>query len=343
MAKSAYYKLDYSESGSHREQFLLLNLKKIAKRVTFVNEETFLKCTNVEEQIQLITAAYTDTNKVPVICLDSNPFENLNQLAETLKNSTSTPFFILGCDSRPGAYQHSNIDLWPFWLIQQQTEKNYQLGIDPIHRISFLSGVPKNHRLKLFDKIRSHITDQDIIVINKLFSNTVTDPTLQSLMETLPWANQPQLLDVDAESKSVNGFSVNSHCAYSACVNITGESVSHFVYTNHNYDKLHFITEKTWKAYRSGRLVINYGIESLPQTLSHYGFRIWTDYDICGSVDQKINKIVELFQRSDIFEMYQTHSTDILFNQQWVNSDQLAKNMSMPSITKLEKIINSVL
>jgi hypothetical protein len=336
----AYYRLDLPQCGSHREQFASLRLKTIVKGVVFVHERTFLKCTTLEEQIQLLTAAHRETKKIPVICLDSNPFENLNQLAATLENSTSIPFFILGCDSCPGAYHHPNVDLWPFWLLQQQTEKNYQSRVNPQYRISFLSGVPKNHRLKLFDKIRRCITDQDIVIINRLSFDTVMNPDLVSILNILPWTNHKHLLDIPLGDTFIKDFSSNCHPAYSACVNITAESVSYRLENNHNYDSLHFITEKTWKAYRSGCLVINYGIDSLPSTLAHYGFRIWNDYDICGSIDQKIQHIVELFQRSDVFNMYQAHSADIAFNQQLVNSRQLVEKMTTPTVDKIGKIIN---
>jgi hypothetical protein len=335
----AYYGLDYPAAGSHQQQFAGLGLDSLAQHLTFIHENLFLTQPDFASQCQLLQRAHAETGAIPVICLDTNPFENLNQLAATLRNSISTPFFILGCDSRPAAYHDPTVDLWPFWLIQQQTEHNYQKQIDKQHRISFLSGIPKYHRLRLFNKIKPCVIEQDVVVVNNIQSNTVPNKLLLELVDSLPWANRPEYIDIPGDSDYIYSSQQNTHAAYAACVNITAETVDYCVHERTDFDQIHFISEKTWKAYRSGCLVINYGIDTLPDTLRHYGIRIWDDYDICGTMDQKIQRIVDLFDRSDIFDLYQSQIDTVKFNQQLVNSDQFVKCMITSTVDNILKLI----
>lgn len=341
MHPQPYYNLNHSYINSHQQQFDTLNLGHIANRAVFLNESTFCTLASVQAQGQLLTKIYQETNKTPIICLDTNPFDNLDQLAAALSQLVSVPFFILGCDARPGAYHHASVALWPYWLIQQQSQQQYQTPARH-QRISFLSGIAKPHRLRLFTNIVPWVNHQDVVVVNRLASHNHVDSDLIPVLEMLPWSNNPEWLDVPVKNTMVIGFSLNHHPAYSACVNITAETVNYNIEKNYNYDSLHFITEKTWKAYRSGCLVINYGIDTLPNTLEQCGFQIWQDYDICGTVDQKIQRIVELFKQPDIFDLYQQHIHIVQHNQQLVMSQQLALHMAKPAMTKLTTLLDSV-
>ena len=202
-----------------------------------------------------------------------------------------------------------------------------------------MSGIPKYHRLQLFNKIKPCVTDQDVVVVNNIQANTAPNKLLLELMDSLPWTNRPEYIDIPTESDYIYSSQQNNHAAYAACVNITAETVAYVVSADQDHDRLHFVTEKTWKAYRSGCLVINYGIDTLPNTLRHYGIRIWDDYDICGTVDQKIQRIVDLFDRSDIFDLYQSQIDNVKFNQHLVNSDQFVKRMITSTVDKILKLI----
>jgi len=339
MKRYAYYNSDYSYNNSHQQQFASLNLAHILTGIVFVHEDTFMSLIDFQTQVELLKHICQETKKIPVICLDSNPHRDLDLLAEKIQQELDTPFFILGCDARPNAYTHPCVDYWPFWLIQQQTEKNYQKQIDKQHRISFLSGIPKYHRLQLFNKIKPCVTEQDVVVVNNIQSNTVPNKLLLELVDSLPWANRPEYIDIPGDSDYIYSSQQNTHAAYAACVNITAETVDYCVHERTDFDQIHFISEKTWKAYRSGCLVINYGIDTLPDTLRHYGIRIWDDYDICGTMDQKIQRIVDLFDRSDIFDLYQSQIDTVKFNQQLVNSDQFVKCMITSTVDNILKLI----
>ena len=336
---TAYYQIDYPYTDSHRQQFDHLGLDNLADAVVFVHEDVFLDQHNLTSQLHMLNSIYCATKKIPLICLDTNPFDSLDQLARQIQQQISMPFFILGCDARPDAYTHSNVGYWPFWLIQQQSEQNFQTSCTKKHRISLLSGIPKSHRLKLFAAIKTEITDLDVVVVNQLNVKNKIDENFDEILNQLPWSNHTHYLDISSADSYIHSSQQNNHMAYSACVNITAETVKFYIGSNYNYDSLHFITEKTWKAYRSGCLVINYGIDNLPNTLEQFGFQIWKDYDICGTIDQKIDRIVELFQRRDIFDLYDQHKHMVQHNQHLVLSQQLTKHMTESTIKKINCLL----
>jgi len=120
----------------------------------------------------------------------------------------------------------------------------------------------------------------------------------------------------------------NKHPAYTACVNITGETLGHGTQV--------LPSEKTWKAYRSGCLVINYGIQDMPDALENLGIEIWKEYDISQPSDVKCSKIVELFQRDDIEDLYHQQRSMIEHNQNLVNSMSFAKKLAQTAVEKLK-------
>jgi len=335
----AYYSLDYPFIGSHQQQFAWLNLDSLAQNLIFVHENLFLTQPNIHSQCQLLQQVYLETHRIPVICMDTNPFDNLDQLAQQIQQQISVPFFVLGCNARPDANSHSNVGYWPFWLIQQQSEQNFQTSCTKQHRISLLSGIPKPHRLKLFAAIKSQITDRDVVVVNRLNTKNNIDQNFDEILNQLPWSNHTHYLDISSAASYIHSSQQNNHAAYSACVNITAETVNFNIDPNYDYDSLHFISEKTWKAYRSGCLVINYGIDSLPNTLEQFGFQIWKDHDICGTIDQKIDCMVELFQRQDIFDLYDQHKHMVQHNQHLVLSQHLVAHMAESAIKKINCLL----
>jgi hypothetical protein len=146
------------------------------------------------------------------------------------------------------------------------------------------------------------------------------------LFDQLPWANQAEYLDLD-QSKNDITYTDISHPAYQSCVNITNESW--------NQDDLLFITEKTWKAYAAKCLVINYGSKGIPAELEKLGIQIWKEYDLDLSYPEKINHIINLFQRNDIEEIYKSNTAMVEHNYQLVTSKQFALDIAAPAINKL--------
>jgi len=150
-----------------------------------------------------------------------------------------------------------------------------------------------------------------------------------SWLNDLPWSNKLEYIDTDQTCTNANLPSLNQHPAYTACVNITGETLG--------YGTQVLPSEKTWKAYRSGCLVVNYGIQDMPLALKNLGIEIWKEYDTSQPAEVKCDKIVELFQRDDIEQLYAKHRTMIEHNQNLINSKSFVKKLAQPAINKLQK------
>jgi hypothetical protein len=151
---------------------------------------------------------------------------------------------------------------------------------------------------------------------------------LQQSLPCLPWSNLPAMIDNDDQNlcNSINHCD-NLHPAYNAMINITGETLT-------GDDVM--ITEKTWKAYRSGCLVVNFGSTDTPLYLKQMGLEIWEEYDPCLPIDDKIKLITELFKRTDINQMYEKSTEMIKYNQNLVTDINFIKKQSLPAAEKLQ-------
>ena len=166
-------------------------------------------------------------------------------------------WFVFNTDVRPEVSVHANLAPWPSWIVNQQLEHNYQIGRSRQHRVSFMSGTARYHRIRLWYEARDLIRPEDVWVINKFSAGCLYDDCAslseaqwaESLLDQLPWSNNQAFLDQSSTNSCVMSCGQNDHAAFSACVNITGE-------TSPSTSQL-LITEKTWKAYRSGCMVIN--------------------------------------------------------------------------------------
>jgi len=179
------------------------------------------------------------------------------------------------------------------------------------------------------------VKDSDVVVINRFrqsqFANTVPrglTTNVEHWLNDLPWSNKIEYIDTDQTCINANLPSLNQHPAYTACVNITGETLG--------YGTQVLPSEKTWKAYRSGCLVVNYGIQDMPLALENLGIEIWKEYDISQPAEVKCDKIVELFRRDDIEDLYNQQRCMIEHNQNLVNSIEFVKKLAQPAIEKLQ-------
>jgi hypothetical protein len=99
------------------------------------------------------------------------------------------------------------------------------------------------------------------------------------------------------------------------------------------------LSEKTWKAYRSGCLVINFGPEHSTDALRDLGFEIWNQFDQTGTHQQKTELIIELMKRDDIPNLYQQNSAMVKHNVALYNSDEFLKRFAQMAIDKLENLV----
>ena len=99
------------------------------------------------------------------------------------------------------------------------------------------------------------------------------------------------------------------------------------------------MSEKTWKAYRSGCLVINFGPENSTDALRDLGFAIWNEFDQTGSHEHKTRLIIDLMKRDDIEHLYQQNLPMVQHNVALYNSDAFLKKFAQMAIDKLENLI----
>ena len=227
---------------------------------------------------------------------------------------------------------------WPAaLLLQQQASRDYTANFNKIHRISVLMRQTRLHRLALMEKIRPLATQHDVVVANKTIQNNIPIPLQKAeytnWIENLPWANKNEFLDLGPSNDCPNDFNYTNidHPAYRAMVNITNESWYD--------DNILFITEKTWKAYASACLVVNYGSTDIPDQLEKFGFEIWKEYDVNCDYRSKIEIIAELFQRQDIEHIYNKNIDMIRHNQQLSDSIDLARTLTALAIEKITNLL----
>jgi hypothetical protein len=337
-----YWNLDYEYRQSHRNHFDYLGQGSVAKHLVFVHDNSLrINQMDVSHDAEFITKCRKQTGRMPVLCLDLNPYNVETYLDELKKHIDSKNFFVFNPDIRAEHSPRKNLAPWPSWLINQHLHENMQIGREKTHRISFLSGVPRYHRINLFRQIQPWVKNNDVVVVN-LFSkarfwNTIPKNLhndVHDWLTDLPWSNKSEYFDTDQSCLVANEQAWNRHPAYSACINITGETIG--------YGTQVLPSEKTWKAYRSGCLVINYGIQHMPTALENLGIEIWKEYDISQPSDVKCHKIVELFQRDDIEDLYHQQRHMIDYNQNLVNSMSFAVKLAQPAVEKLQTHLETV-
>ena len=333
-----YWDRDWDSFVSHRSQFEYLGQKLLADRLIFFDDAYLQLNHGTDHAVQAISDSVTKTKRFPVLCLDGNPhpFEKYyNELCQCLDPNT---FFVFHPDIRNEISTQINVAPWPSWLFYQQQVEDAQRGRAKKYRISFLSGSSRYHRIKLLYDIRPYISNQDVIIVNKIgdFFNSVPGNSLlpeqaQQWWNDLPYANRTEFCDyIGNGNVPPDNMNHISHPAYSACVNITGETVN---------DQQVLLSEKTWKAYQSGCLVINFGPADATTALKSFGFEIWDQFDQPGSYKYKTDLVIELMKRDDIEHLYQQNLPMIQHNTELFNSQHLLKTIATPAIEKLNNLL----
>ena len=315
-------------------QFRPVGAQGLLKHVVCVSENFLIQHDRVLPSALLAIADIIKSGRLPVLNLSTNPQVVKNYLPILLEQFNADEFFVLNSDCRPLRSSELNMAPWPAALLmQQRANRDYTANFDKTHRISALMRQTRLHRVALLEEIRSLATEHDVVVANQTIENNIPIP-LQGAeyiawIKNLPWANKNEFLDLE----STNNFNYTDidHPAYRARVNITNESWSE--------DNILFITEKTWKAYASACLVVNYGSTDMPNQLEKFGFEIWKEYDVTCDWRSKIKIIAELFQRQDIEHMYNKNIEMIRHNQQLSVSIGLAQTLTAVAIEKITNLL----
>ena len=323
-----------------KRHFDFINESALAERLLFL-DENFLqinqnKHQEVANNLRRLVAA---TGKCPVLCFESNPVIFEQYMSGLSQFYDTSNVFVFVWDADPVKVLPTNYAYWPTFLLNQRIENPVIYKIQPRrHRISFLSGLMRYHRLKVWTEVHCLTRPEDVVVVNAICPSNFTTTILSGFeadaeiikqqFNLLPWTNRKEYIDQDQTGWSINQNGAIDHPAYLSCINITGESWYH----NQNI----FVTEKTWKAYRAGCLVVNYGAERMSSYLRELGFEIWDQYDTGGNMQQSLDLIKELFQRDDIEELYRQNSDIIQHNLNLFHNNALARLLSRSAIEKLK-------
>jgi hypothetical protein len=332
-----YWDRDWNSSVSHRSQFEYLGQKSLADRLIFFEDSYLQIHLGPERTAQVVRDAVAQTGRFPVLCFDSNPYPLVQHYAEICQHLDPNSFFVFHPDIRPELSTQPNVAPWPSWPFYQRMEKNYQLNKPKTRRVSFLSGSLRYHRVKLLYDIKPYILDNDVVVVNKIgdfywhLPELVDTNQIEQWLQELPYVNRKEFYDyTGAGDTPPEGQQYNAHPAFEACVNITGETC---------WNDQVLLSEKTWKAYRSGCLVINFGPANSTDALRDLGFAIWDQYDQTGTHEHKTCLIIELMKRDDIQYLYQQNLPMVKHNLALYNSDAFLKKFAQMAIDKLENLV----
>jgi hypothetical protein len=334
-----YWDRDWDSPISHRSQFEHLGQHNLSKQLVFFDDAHLQLNHGCERAVHMITQAIKSTGRFPVLCLDGNPHPAERYHRELCEHLDPRSFFMFHPDIRKEVSdEFANMAPWPSWLFYQQKNKNFQIDQSKHYRIGFLSGSSRYHRIKLFRDIRPYITDQDVVVVNKIgdFHHSVpncelTPKEMEIWWQELPYSNRPEFYDYTGSGNTPpDNSGVNNHAAFTACVNITGETCN---------DHQVLLSEKTWKAYQSQCLVINFGPCQTTTTLKSFGFEIWDQFDQVGSHSYKTQLILAMMQRDDIEHLYYQHLPMIQHNFELFNSKSLTEKIAEPALSKLENLL----
>jgi len=307
-----------SSRSTHKNQFIYADIGLNYDDFIFLHEYDLMNNFNkgLENIEHFIMGVHRSSGRRLILCLDSNPIDVLPFVNLMQRIMDPQDWFVLTNDY--AQLPTSNTAPWPFFLIEQQQEDNFQLKKQKQHRIGFLSGVARPNRILLWQAVSDFIRDDDVVVINQFGIETMYnfnnshDPVTNFLKTcSLPWSNHPYLIDHAQDLDRVSSTSSNQHPAFNACCNINAETCDEFGPL--------FFSEKTWKSYISGCLTVNYGNANAPTWLSDHGVEIWSG-DLTLPSRQKITTIRNLFASDNIKDLYYENLSGIEYNQDLIGS-----------------------
>lgn len=343
---------DSSIESGHRDQFYFLGYKKLADKFAFIRDDYVFDTLYEKSEeyfIRKIEECIKRTKRIPIFCLDNNLFDVFYVNSILKKFLDNKKFFILTYDANMLDSDNPNIGYWPYFLIRQYLQNTLRLGEIPNtppkrYRLSFLSGVARYHRLLLAEILKPQFTSEDIVIINDYNKHAYVDTIPQhvsdsskmreyanKLVERIPWEMGNHHYDGNRKCNGIEMPWDMTHSAYKSAVNITGET---------SYCECEtFITEKTWKAYQSGCLVINYGPKNLPTVLGKMGIEIVKEIDPPLYFLDKISFLQDCFDRNEIWDLYNDNKKIIDYNTNLINSNTFLSSLVSLTIEKLSNTI----
>jgi len=313
-----YCWIDQPYNFSHRSDLDALGIP--TDGLQFIHESTLLDNNELDaDRISgLIDQCRRQTQQLPVLCLDRNYFPTIDHLKIELEKIADPMTYVL--------LEPNDV---PHWLLQSRTHPTYPRSREKSYRIGYLSGGVRYHRLFLADKIRPHVKDQDVVVINDYdmenYENTVPVGSTDHMdyVKDIPWASDGKFVDfkreVGQEQQAMNHDTI--HPAYDTKIHIIGE-------TGGPYDPC-LVSEKTWKAILNRCLTVTWGPMSNPTYLKRSGIELLPIDEITDAND-KLKAMIELFKRDDIDDIYHDNRDLIEHNHALVTSHQYAVDLVKP-------------
>jgi hypothetical protein len=331
----AYFGQDYTYNHSHRHQFDHVGLGDLARHLVFIADSDLGLNQGITAAVDIIRRARRDTRRLPVLCLDMNPCDSRAYIQALNSVLDSREYFVLDPDIRPDRSPEPNQAPWPSWLIMQQLGHSGEIQPRE-YRISMLSGSMRYHRLRLWRAVRDLVRPDDVVVINRMghfagsFPPGLTDTDqVEQWQQELPWSNDPRHAD-HSEWGPHTSWELPpdqagiSHAAFRACVNITNETGPP---AGGPQDQC-LLSEKTWKAYRAGCLVVHYGAPGAARFLASQGMQIWNGEYCDEDQDRALQHICNLWQRDDVWDQYSLCRDQIRYNHDLILSPEFALRLA---------------
>jgi len=287
------------------------------------------------QNLEFMSRRYKKTGKPLLLMLESNPFTpDVYQYILDLAATREIPVKIFSCNVLDQFNDNVDLVYYPTWYCQQQNMLDFQEGKDKTFRFSFLASQARFHRLYLYQRCKQWITPEDCIAVHAnnyeiqqhFISRDMQQhlPNQIDLLSDVPCVSnvgQDSFYSIMQSNQDQIDYQVdftNQHNAYSAMINITGES---------NIDADHvFLSEKTWKPIRSGCLTMTLGNNQTVTMLNRLGFEIPDSVDPELPLMEKIHYIADKMSSwtyDDCCTIYNDNRREIDHNQSWFYSSEL--------------------
>ena len=301
----------------------------ILSKYTLVFENTLSK--NLNKDLDLLRNISALGKRI-LLMYDSNPVWEFEDYFVLLSSHIDN-VFLSSANLINLWSKHPRIVYFPTFYFTQLQEVNYQT-FDKKYRFSFLSNKPRFHRIYFYYMVKNVISDNDVFSINnkafnrewwkELFIKDMRS-TIGNINKTieqdLPFITHNARIcneQLNTTNSYINDHS-NKHIAYDSYFNITGE-------TNIEPNKV-FLTEKTWKAVRSGVIPIFLESNSTFNALAKIGFKFDNEINAknlsyIGKIDH-IKKYMKNLSIDKSCNIYTKELPNIKKNIEWFNSNAL--------------------
>jgi len=299
---------------------------------------------NIDTDVEILNQSYNGKNIL--LMYDTNPvwwFEDyFARLAEQVNY-----VYLASANLANFWNQDPKIVYFPTFLLTQKNHDNHQ-SFEKSYRFSFLSNKPRLHRIYFYYVVRNYITDNDVFSVNNSAFNrdwwyqqfksdmlTTIGDYYPEIEETLPFITDNAHkcnLQLNTLGDLINDHS-NKHIAYNAYFNVTGE-------TDNTPGKI-FVTEKTWKAVRSGTLPIFLDIDSFDY-MAKLGFNFENEINIKKTYLDKVRHLKDCFKNIsmlDAKDVYQRNLSTVKENIKLYHSNHLLNKFIDQIYAKLDLTI----